>query len=500
MPYALGVDLGTSSTKALLLNGEGRVVATASASYPLLKPQLGWVEQDPEDWRHALCRVVQGVLCEAGISSTQVRSIALSGQINGAVFIDRRGEPLRAALIWLDHRAQAECDWANEQAGDLLRSQALRRLNPANTLAKVLWVQRHEPDVYARTHSILLPKDWLRFWLTGVLCAEMSDASATAAFDLHRRCWSTEILEKLGVKPELFPPVVESSEIVGRVTAEAAVATGLAAGTPVCAGGGDMPCMVLGSGVIAPGIVSVGIGTAGHAVTLAESVSDAAVNRLWPMCHTVPGEYAWLGCTLTGGASLTWFRDSFGGTYEELIEEAEKVPAGAEGLFFMPWLEGTATPYPDVHARGGFLGLTLRHTRGHMVRALMEGVVFDLRHSLECFKSLGLPIEEIRMGEGGSRAALWRQIHADVFGQDVQIIETEDLSAVGAALIAGVGGGIFPDFETACKATVKLGEAVRCKSEQAAFYEGAYRCYCELYPALKEWFKRWRFQVTVKNT
>ena len=490
MAYALGIDLGTGSTKVVLLNGEGEIAATASADYPLRKPKPGWVEQCPEDWWQALCQSVQEVLGKTRISNTAVRSVALSGQINGAIFVDRHGMPLRDALIWLDHRSQAECDWGNSQAGDLLRSRTLHVLNPVNTLGKVLWVQRHEPEIYAQAHAMLSPKDWLNSRLTGALSAEISDASMTAAFDLYARTWSTEIMERLAVNPEHFPPVVESSEIVGGVTGEAAAATGLAAGTPVYGGGGDMPCMVLGSGVIAPGVVSVGIGTAGHAVTFAESISDAAVNRLWPMCHPISGKYAWLGCTLTGGGSLTWFRDSFGGTYEELTEEAEKVPVGSEGLFFMPWLAGTATPYPDTHARGGFVGLTLRHTRGHIVRALMEGVVFDLRHSLECFKSLGLPIEEIRMGEGGSRSALWRQIHADVFGHDVRLIETEDLSAVGAALIAGVGGGLFPNFETACEATIKLGETVRCQPEQTTFYEDAYRRYSELYPTLKAWFAK----------
>jgi xylulokinase len=490
MPYALGIDLGTSSIKAVLLDSDGDIRATASADYPLLKPKPGWVEQNPADWWDALCQASQNVIRKSGISNTEIRGVAISGQINGAVFVDLRGEFLRNAIIWLDHRSQTECDWANERAGDLLHSRTLQHLNPVNGLAKVLWVHAHEPDLYAQTDSVLMPKDWLTFRLTGAQAAEITDASTGGAFDLHDLRWSTEILQRLDVNPDLFPPLVDSSEIVGTVNAEAAAATGLAPGTLVCGGGGDMPCMVLGSGVISPGILSVGIGTAGHAVIFAEQLSDAAVNQLWPMCHPISGKYAWLGCTLTGGASLTWFRDSFGATYDELTAEAENAPAGSEGLFFMPWLEGTATPYPDANARGGFLGLSLRHTRGHLVRALMEGVVFDLRHSLECFKSLGLPISEIRMGEGGSRSALWRQIHADVFGHDIRLIDTEDLSAVGAALIASVGSEIFPDFETACEATIKLGETVPCQPEQSAFYEDAYRRYCELYPTLKAWYEK----------
>jgi xylulokinase len=485
MAYALGIDLGTSSLKAVLLDDQGSTVVTASADYPLLKPQPSWREQNPQDWWEALCQAVGEVL--AGISNADVHGVAVSGQINGAVFVNPQGQLLRPAMIWLDQRAQAECDQVNEQVDDLFRRRAVVHLNPVITLGKVLWVRRHQPEIYAQAR-LLAPKDWLNFRLTGELKAEISDASTTGAFDLYERCWSAEIQQRLGLKAELFLPLIESHEQVGQVTGEAAAATGLAVGTPVFGGGGDIPCMVLGSGVVAPGIVSVGIGTAGHATAYADSMDDAAYNQLWPMCHTLPGKYAWLGCTFTGGASLTWFRDVFGSTYEQLIQEAEAVPQGAEGLVYMPWLEGAGTPNPDASARAGLLGLSLRHTRGHMVRALMEGVAFDLRHSLECFKSLGLPIKEIRMGEGGSRSLLWRQIHADVFGHDLRLIETEDLSAVGAGLLAAVSGGLFPDFESACQAVIKLGETVYCDAGRAASYQEAYERYCRLYPMLQAWY------------
>jgi xylulokinase len=239
-------------------------------------------------------------------------------------------------------------------------------------------------------------------------------------------------------------------------------------------------------------VASVGVGTAGHATTVAEQLPDASTDQLWPMCHPVPGKYAWLGCTLTGGASLTWLRDVFGRSFEELIAEAEPIPPGSEGLFFMPWLEGMSIPYPDSHARGGFVGLTLRHTPGHMVRALMEGVVFDLRHCLESFESIGLPVDYIRMGEGGSRASLWGQIQADVFGRNLRVVETKDFSAVGAALIAAVGSGLFPDFETACAATVRLGETIYAGPERVAVYDSAFQRYAGLYPSLKAWFTHGR--------
>jgi len=486
--HVIGIDLGTSSTKTILLSDEGEVVATASAGYPLHKPKPGWVEQESADWWKALCQTVRSVLDESGVSNSDIKGVALSGQLNGAVFSDEKGNALGRVPIWLDHRSQAECDWANERAEDVIRRHACQSLSPVSTLAKVVWVYKNDLDRLNRTHHVLLPKDWLRYQLTETFAADVTDSSVTAAFDMARREWSGEILDALEIRQDIFPKAYESPEVVGTVTAGAADETGLTEGTPVCAGGGDVPCMVVGGGVVAPGIANVGIGTAGKVTTFAESVSDAAYNQLWPMCHPMPGKYAWLGCTFTGGGSMVWCREQFGGTFDELTALGAEVPAGSEGLFFMPWLEGAATPHPDAHARGGFIGLTLRHTKGHMVRALMEGVVYDLHQSLDCFENVGLPIDEIYIGEGGSRSALWRDIQANVFGRDVKVLETEDLSANGAAIIAGVGTGLFPDFETACYLTIRFGETVRFNAELHAQYDSSYRRYCELYPALKEWF------------
>ena len=493
MALVMGIDLGTSSTKTVLMDDEGHVVAMASADYPLLTPHAGWVEQNPSDWWRAVCDTTrQGIRNlmsqQPSHSVHDIKGLSLSGQMNGAVFVDASGDPLRPALLWLDHRSQRECDDANQCAGDLLRERALHVLNPVNTLAKVLWVRAHEPQCYAGASHALIPKDWIRFKLTDAFRSDVSDASVTGALDLYTRHWSNAILDTLKVRRDLFPQVVESPTIAGEISREASEDTGLAAGTPVCAGGGDMACMAVGGGVIKPGIVSVGIGTAGHALTFAESVSDEAFNQLWPMCHAVPDKYFWLGCSYTGGASLRWFRDQFGEGFEDLTAQAEGVPAGSEGLFFMPWFEGTATPHPDAHARGGWIGLTLRHTKAHLIRALMEGVVFDLRHSLECFKRLGLPIDEIRIGEGGAKSALWRQIQADVFGQDVRAMETRDASAIGAAIIAGVGVGVFDSFESACERAIVLGQTVTSDADPARQYDSSYRQYSRLYPSLKDWF------------
>ncbi len=493
MGLVLGIDLGTSSTKTLALDEDGKALAKASASYPLLTPNEGWVEQNPEDWWQAVCQTVRQVLDRrthygSRITPSDIKGVSLSGQMNGALPVDSKGNPLRPAILWLDRRSRRECDEGNEKAGDLLRHRSLQLLNPVNTLAKVLWLKKHEPLHYDTAAFVVIPKDWVRFKLTGVFASEVSDASVTAALDFSTRDWSDAVLDALQVRRNLFPPVVESPTVVGYITKQAAEETGLLVGTPVCAGGGDMACMAVGSGVIKPGIVNVGIGTAGHVTIFAESVSDAAFNRLWPMCHSVPGKYFWLGCSFTGGACLAWLREQLGESFEALTEQAAQAPPGSDGLFFLPWLEGTATPHPDAHAHGGWLGLTLRHTKAHLVRALMEGVVFDLRQSLECFKQLGLPINEIRIGEGGAKSALWRQIQADIFGQDVRVLETKDASAVGAAIIAGVGVGVFENFETACERAVQLGETVRCDPKNVERYEHLYRLYCQVYPSLRDWF------------
>ncbi len=491
MPLVIGIDLGTSSAKTVVLDESGAVIGSAGASYAMQTPQPGWVEQNADDWWEAICRTTRAVAVELrrqGRSVNDVRCVSLSGHMNGAVFVDGAGNPLRAPILWLDRRSQAECDAANARAGGLLRSRALHVMSPINTLAKVLWVRAREPDVYRDARYVLIPKDWVRFRMTGTFGSDVSDASVTAAADLRARDWSGEILDALEVRRSLFPDVSESTEVIGALTGRASREMGLAAKTPVCAGGGDVSCLAVGSGVIRPGVVNVGIGTAGHALAFAEKLDPAAFNRLWPMCHSVPGAFFWLGCSYTCGASLAWLSEQLGDEVTALTRQAEDAPAGCEGLFFLPWLEGSATPHPDARARGGWIGLTLRHTKAHLARSLMEGVAFDLKRSLACFEDIGLPIEDLRIGEGGARSALWRQIQADVFGRDARVLEVREASALGAAVIAGVGVGVFPGFETACERSVKLGESVRSSAKRAADYENQFHRYRELYPILKAWF------------
>ncbi|MBM3263612.1 MAG: xylulokinase [candidate division Zixibacteria bacterium] len=490
----MGIDLGTSSAKTVVMDAAGTVVASASAGYRLLTPAPGWVEQRPQDWWNAVRKTIRAALLQIGerhpaFTAADIASVAFSGQMNGAVFVDTAGRPLRDAMLWLDGRSRRECDLANQRAGDVLRHRALHVLNPINTLAKILWAKDNEPHVYATARYALVPKDWLRFKLTGVITSEVTDDSVTGAFDLYTRQWSGDILDRLEVRHDLFPPVYESPAIVGTVTAEAARLTGLETGTPVCGGGGDMACMAVGSGAIRPGVVGVGIGTAGHAIAYAETIDDSAFNQLWPMCHAVPGAYFWLGCSYTGGGSLTWLSEQLDEDFERLTRQAAQTPPGSEDLFFMPWLAGTATPHPDAAARGGWIGLTLRHTKGHMVRALLEGVAFDLRQSLECFARLGLPADDLRLGEGGVKSQLWRQILVDTFGRDGRLMELKDASAIGAALIAGVGAGVFDSFGTACDRAVRLGDNVVCDLETSALYNRQFARYRSLYPTLKPWFQ-----------
>ena len=500
MALVLGIDVGTSSTKALLLAEDGAVRGLGTAGYPLSTPHPRWVEQDPADWWSGTCEAVRRALDAASCDAGEVAVVGLSGQMNGAVFVDAKGRPLRPGIIWLDHRATDECRLMDERAGDALRASACNPPMPVYTAAKVLWVMRHEPDVWKAAAKFIQPKDYVRFRLTGTLGTDLSDASATLLCDLRRRAWATDIFEGLGVRPDLFPELAEPTAVVGEVTAEAADATGLAAGTPMVAGGADMACMVAGSGVVVPGVVSVTIGTAGHVTTCADHVSEAGYNCLWPMCHVVPGQYFWLGCCYTGGASLQWFRDALGGAevaaadlagldaFDLLAREAAQAAPGAEGLYFLPYLAGSATPHPDDDARGCFIGLTLRHRKAHLVRAILEGVAYNLRDSLEVFQKLGLALDEVRVGEGGGSNPLWRQILADVFGRAVHPLLTGDASAVGAALVAGVGTGVWPDFASACAGAVRVGDPTEPVGAHAASYERGYRLYSRLYGDLREAF------------
>ncbi len=498
MGCVVGIDVGTSSTKGVLVDGEGEILVSASASYEYHTPGPGWVEQDPEDWWRSVCEVTRQLVLqgqkERGISPSDIKAVCLSGQMNGAVLTNEKGQPLRPAILWLDNRSERQCRKVNEKWSAELVEATGQQLNPVNTLAKLLWIRDNEPEVYTSARWAFLPKDWVRFRLTGVPASEVSDASATGLMDVRKRTWNERFLSLLPLRCDWLPDLTESPFIVGEVVRQVAEETGLREGTPVCAGGGDMPCLAVGTGCITPGIVAVGIGTAGHVTTFAETLHPQGFRRLWPMCHSIPGKFFWLGCSFTCGGALIWWASYWSESLATLLDEAGSVAPGSDGLCFIPWLQGSATPHPDGTARGGWLGLALHHRRAHMTRALMEGVAFDLRQSLDTFEDIGLTISQVRVGEGGSRSNLWRQILADVFGRDLHILENPDASVLGAAIIAGVGVGLYLDFETACRQMVRIGQRVPYDPEIARRYHKMYELYTTLYDTLSSFFSR-RYQV-----
>lgn len=489
--YLLGIDIGTSGVKALLIDRAGKVVASASESYPLLTPQPLWAEQEPDDWWHATCQVVRRVLGDSGIAASEIQGMGLSGQMHGSVFLDENGESIRPALLWCDQRTAAECAWITERIGE--RKVLETTLNPVLTgfqAGKIIWLRQHEPENYARVNQVLLPKDFIRYRLTGESATEVSDASGTALFDVPRRDWAYEMLDALELPRAWFPKVYESPEITGRITAQAAQATGLAEGTPVVGGAGDQAAGAVGVGVVQSGRASVSVGTSGVVFAHLDTPQVDAQYRTHTFCHAVPGAWHVMGVMLMAGGAFQWYRETFAPTtdFDTLVQEAAGVAAGAENLLFAPYLSGERTPYPDPQARGAFVGLTIAHTRAHCTRAVLEGVAFGLRDSLEILKAMGVPLQELRLTGGGAKSAVWRQILASVFGQPVYTLQAEEGPAYGVALLAGVGTGIWQSVPEACAATVQIAAQTEPVPEHVPPYETLYARYRRLYPALREFW------------
>ncbi len=499
--YLLGVDLGTSGVKALLINVQGTVVASASESYPLYTPQPLWAEQDPDDWWRATCRAIRAVLSQSGVVAQQVRGVGLSGQMHGSVFLDERGESIRPALLWCDQRTAAECAWITERVGE--RTVLETTLNPVLTgfqAGKIIWLRNHEPEHYAQVRQVLLPKDFIRYRLTGESATEVSDASGTALFNVPRRDWAYEMLDLLELPREWFPKVHESPEITGRVSPQAAQATGLAEGTPVVGGAGDQAAGAVGVGVVQTGRASVSIGTSGVVFAHLDAPQVDTLYRTHTFCHAVPSAWHVMGVMLMAGGALQWYRETFAPDtdYDALLQEAERAPAGAEGLLFAPYLSGERTPYPDPQARGAFVGLTLAHQRAHCTRAVLEGVAFGLRDSLEILKTMGVPLSELRLTGGGAKSPLWRQILASVFGRPVYTLQAEEGPAYGVALLAGVGTGVWQTVPDACAHTVQLASETEPDPQQSEIYQAVYQRYRRLYPALSEFWRGGKEQGTLQ--
>ena len=452
-----------------------------------------WAEQRPQDWWHAARQAISGVLSQANASGKEVRGIGLSGQMHGLVILDDANQVIRPSLIWCDQRSQPQVNWINLTAGKevVLRSTA----NPVLTgftLPKLLWVRDNEPRLFERVRHMLLPKDYIRFQLTGEFASDVSDASGTALFDVVQRRWSVELAGKLGVDRSILSRVHESSEVTGVITAEAARETGLEPGTPVVAGAGDQAASAVGNGIVAPGVVSCTIGTSGVVFAHSDRPAYDVAGRVHTFCHAVQGAWHVMGVTQGAGLSLQWFRNQFapGAHYDTLTAEAAQVPPGSQGLFWLPYLMGERTPHLDASARGGWIGLTAKHTRADMIRALLEGVCYSQKDCLDIIEQMGVGLESVRVSGGGARSAFWRQMLADVFGKRVVTLETQEGSAYGAALLALVGTGVYASVPEVCKAVIHEVDSVSPRPEAAQVYAASHPVYKSLYPALQAFYAR----------
>lgn len=502
MNYLLGIDLGTSSVRAILINVEGKVCSLAGQEYPILYPEPGAAEQDPDHWWEATCKSIQKILQQTGVSPSSITGIGLSGQMHGLVTIDAQGKWSRPAIIWVDKRSTRECQEIKEKIGE--EKLYLITGNPVATGflgPSLLWLRNWERKVYRRIYKVLLPKDYLRWKLTGEIATEPTDAVGTALFDIKKGEWATEILDKLEISEKIMPDILPSLSIGGKITPLAASETGLKEGTPVILGGGDQAMGAIGNGAVSPGVAASTIGTGGQLVVCIDRVLFDSGRRLHLLVHALPRRWLLMGAMLSAGLSLRWLRDqifpleklmgeSTGiDPYELLSREAERVTPGADGLLFLPYLLGERTPHMDPYARGVFFGLKLEHHRGHMIRAVMEGVVFGLRDCWEIFRSLGVEIHRLIASGGGARSRVWRQIQADILGIPLTISESQEHSALGAAILAGVGVNIFPDLETACQNYISYAQETIPLSENKVKYEHYYRIYRSLYLQLRESFR-----------
>jgi len=499
--YLLGIDVGTTGAKALLVNEKGDIVARSSHEYPLHTPRPGWAEQDPADWWQATANAIRDVAGAPGIRAAEIAGMGLSGQMHGSVFLDAQNEVIRPAILWCDQRTADQCDWITRAAGrETVVAETCNPVLTGFTAPKIVWLKQQEPQAYARVRKVLLPKDYIRFRLTGEFATEVSDASGTSLLNIRQRKWSKKMLAALELPEDWLPPVFESPIPSATISAEASRLTGLPAGMPVVGGGGDQAAGAVGNGIVTSGVVSVTCGTSGVVFASLDSPVMDEQLRTHTFCHAVPGKWHVMGVMLSAGGSLRWYRDALASEevalarrmgvdpYELITAQAATVEPGCEGLVFLPYLTGERTPYPDPDARGVFLGLNLRSGRAQMARAILEGVAYGLRDSLEIVKEMGVKITQVRASGGGARSSLWRQIQADVFNTELVTITVDEGPAFGVALLAGVGAGMFKTVEEACEKTIRLKDRTQPATANVATYELFYRIYRSLYPALKPLF------------
>ena len=499
MSFWMGIDTGTGGTRALLVDASGKLVSGFTAPHEDVQmAQPLWAEQRPQNWWDAAQAAIRGVLGQSGARGEDISGIGLSGQMHGLVLLDSNHDVIRPAIIWCDQRSQNQVDWINARVGRERVVQAIA--NPVLTgftAPKLLWVRDHDPASFGRARKVLLPKDYIRFCLTGEFASEVSDASGTALFDVVNRRWSSAMVEGLGLDQEILPHVVESPEVTGRVSPHAAALTGLKAGTPVVGGAGDQAASAVGNGIVEAGIVSCTIGTSGVVFAHMEKVAYDPAGRVHTFCHAAPGKWHVMGVTQGAGLSLQWFRNNLArdvmgqqaDPYDLLTAEAARAPLGCDGLFWLPYLMGERTPHLDATARGGWIGLTAKHTRADLARAVLEGVSYSLKDCLEIIEELGITVKAVRASGGGARSPFWRQMLADVFDKPIATLETQEGSAYGVALLAMVGTGLFSTVREACEATIREVSRTNPQPQAAAAYARRYPVFRSLYPALREAFR-----------
>jgi len=491
--FLLGLDISTTGAKALLIDSTGKVAGSATNELSLSTPRPLWSEQNPQDWWMGMQTSINQVLEAAGVTGDQVAAIGLTGQMHGLVLLDEEGRVLRPAMLWNDQRTGAQCDEIRRRLGrerliQITGNDALTGF----TAPKILWVQEHEPDLWAKTRHILLPKDYIRYRLTGEFAIDKAGGAGTLLFDLKKRDWSEEVLSALDIPRALLPPTFEGPNISSHISQAAAATTGLVPGTPVVGGGGDQAAQAVGVGAVEPGIIALTLGTSGVVFAATEMPLVEPQGRLHAFCHAVPGRWHFMGVMLSAAGSLQWYRDTLapGLSFDDLTAEAAEVPAGSEGLLFLPYLTGERTPYPDPLARGAWVGLTIRHNRGHITRSVLEGVAFGLKDSFTLIQESGSgAVDQVRISGGGAKSPIWRQIMADVLGAELVTVNTTEGAAFGTALLAGVGAGLFDSVPAACAATIQITGHTWPDTNQTARYQSFYQRYRRLYPALAPEFR-----------
>jgi xylulokinase len=502
MAYVLGIDIGTSGTKTVLFDEKCNIIASDLEEYNLYQPQAGFAEQRPEDWWEAVIDGIRAVLYKSNIKAEEVKGIGLSGQMHGLVMLDKDDNVLRPAIIWCDQRTSEEC----KEITNIIGAERLIEItaNPALTgftASKIMWVKKNEPEIYAKVDKILLPKDYIRFMLTGEFATEVSDASGMQLLDVPKRNWSKEILSKLEINESFLGKMYESQEVTGKVGEFASKLTGLKKGTIVVGGAGDQAAGAVGNGIVKPGVVSSTIGTSGVVFAYTDKLSIDKKGRVHTFCHAVPNAWHVMGVTQAAGLSLKWFSDNFCGSekecsgllqkdvYELLNKEAELISPGAESLIYLPYLMGERTPYNDPFAKGVFFGLTPRHKKAHMIRAIMEGVGYSLKDCMDVIKEMGITVNEVRASGGGGKSEIWRQIQSDMFDSEIVTINSSEGPALGAAILALTGIGVYPSVVEACENIIYKTNSQKPIAENHILYNKYHNVYTQLYTALKTQFQ-----------